>query len=108
MVILYRAISKLERDNFADGRKFRTAKNTLEAKQFFKSRTAVNQFVTSSVTQDYFPPYIYLLVIGLDETCFGQMEHTQMKLDGYEAVNVDEDHLEQFGNCVKFVREESI
>jgi hypothetical protein len=29
-----------------------------------------------------------------------------MKLDGYEAVNIEEDDLLAFNNCVKFVREE--
>ncbi|HZX59155.1 MAG TPA: hypothetical protein VFE54_10525 [Mucilaginibacter sp.] len=106
MIILYRAISEGEKENFDNGRQFRTAKNTLEAKQFFKSRTAVRQFVASSVTQDYDPPYVYLLVVGLDEASFAQTEHTQMKLDGYEAVNVEEDDLAVFNNCVKFVREE--
>jgi hypothetical protein len=45
MIKLYRAISQNEKDDFDRDQQFRTGKNTLEAKQFFKSRAAVKQFV---------------------------------------------------------------
>ena len=108
MIKLYRAISQKEKDDYDELKIFRTGKNTLEAKQFFKSRTAVKQFVASSVIQDYDPAYIYLLVIEVDEELFDKSNPSNMKLDGYDAVNVDEDDLPSFNNCVIFVKQESL
>ena len=42
---LYRAVSKSEYDDWKTISIFRTAKNTLEAKQFFKTMIAVKDFV---------------------------------------------------------------
>ena len=53
MIKLYRAISQQEKDDYDSQQIFRTGRNTLEAKQFFKSRTAVKEFVDSSVMQGY-------------------------------------------------------
>ena len=106
MIKLYRAISQQEKDDYDSQQIFRTGKNTLEAKQFFKSRTAIKEFVDSSVMQDYDPPYLYLLIISVDEDCFNMIDHTDMKLDGYDAININEDHLLNFNNCVRFVQQE--
>ncbi len=106
MITLYRAVSQQEKDDYDSKKIFRTDKNTLEAKQFFKSRIAIKQFVESSKLQDYDPPYTHLLIISVDEDTFKAIHHIDMKLDGYEAVNIDEDHLLGFNNCVKFVKQE--
>jgi hypothetical protein len=105
MIKLYRAISQQEKEDYYSQQMFRTGKNTLEAKQFFKSRTAIKEFVDSSVIQEYDPPYLYLLIIRVDEDCFNVTDHTDMKLDGYDAVNINEEHLLNFNNCVKFVQQ---
>lgn len=108
MVKLYRAVSEQEKDDYDLHQLFRTNRNTLEAKQFFKSRTAVLQFVESSVSQAYNPSYKYLLVISVDEKLFELSNPIQMKLDGFDAVNIDEDDLISFNNCVKFVKQEDL
>jgi hypothetical protein len=106
MIKLYRAISQQEKDDYESQQIFRTGKNTLEAKQFFKSRAAIKEFVDSSMIQDYDPPYLYLLIVSIDEECFILIDHKDMKLDGYDAVNIDEEHLLNFNNCVRFVQQE--
>ena len=101
MIKLFRAISQNEKDDYDQQQQlFRTGINTLEAKQFFKSRTAVKQFVASSVIQQYDPPYLYLLILTIDEGLYNDSNPTNMKLDGYDAINIDEDDLPSFNNCV--------
>jgi len=80
----------------------------MEAKQFFKSRRAVEQFVARSVLQNYDPPYAYLLIITVDDDCFNIIHHKNMNLDGFDAINIDEDHLPDFNNCVRFVKQETL
>jgi len=106
MTKLYRAVSQQEKDDYDNQQFFRTWRNTLEAKQFFKSRTAVKAFVENSILQSYSPPYAYLLIVSVDEDCFNRIDRTDMKLDGYDAVNINEDHLLDFNNCVRFVQQE--
>lgn len=106
MITLYRAISEREKEDYDRTQSFNTGMNTLEAKQFFKSRIAIKQFVESSVMQNYDPPYIYLLIIRIDETLLRNANPTEMKLDGFDAVNINEDDLLSFNNCVTFVKQE--
>ncbi len=108
MIKLYRAISQSEKEDYDQEQVFRTGINTLEAKQFFKSTIAVKQFVANSVIQQYDPPYLYLLTITIDEDLYNNSNPTNIKLDGYDAVNIDEDDLLSFNNCVKFVNQESL
>ena len=64
MSTLYRAVSQNERNDYFERKEFRIAKNTLDAKQFFKSRIAIKQFVESSVRQtllDYSQPGYFIL-----------------------------------------------
>jgi hypothetical protein len=65
------------------------------------------QFVANSVVQQYDPSYAHLMIIGIDDACFDSVGRTR-KLDGYDAVHVEEDDLEAFNNCVKFVRQEAL
>jgi hypothetical protein len=108
MIKLYRAVSQQEKDDYNTHKIFQTGKNTLEAKQFFKSRIAIKQFVDSSILQDYDPPYSWLLIISIDEHWFNVANHTEMRLDGYDAISIDEDHLSDFTNYVTFVKQESL
>ena len=108
MTKLFRAISQSEKDDFDQTKVFRTGRNTLEAKQFFKSLTAVKQFVASSVIQAYNPPYLYLLIITIDHDLLKEANPTNMKLDGYEALNIAEDDLMPFNNCIIFVEQEEL
>lgn len=108
MAKLFRAISQAEKDDYDQTRLFNTGRNTLEAKQFFKSLTAVKQFVASAVIQEYNPPYLYLLTVTVNDDTFNHANPTNIKLDGYEAVNVAEDDLMAFNNCVIFVEEEAL
>ncbi|MBS1501097.1 MAG: hypothetical protein JST32_03490 [Bacteroidetes bacterium] len=107
MTVLYRTVSQLEKEDFDFHQAFQIGRNTLEAKQFFKSRVAVNQFIANSIVQRYDPAYAHILIVGVDDDCFDSTAHTQ-KLDGYDAVHVDEDHLSSFNNCIKFVRQEAL
>ncbi len=106
IIRLYRAISQSEKDDFYIDQIFRTGKNTLEAKQFFKSRTAVSQFVERSVIQNYLPPYLYLLMINIDEECLNESNPTFMILDGFSAVNIEDVNLLSFSKSVIFVQQE--
>jgi hypothetical protein len=103
---LYRAISQAEKDDYDQQQRLLTGQNTLEGKQFFKSLTAVKQFVANSVLQDFDPPYVHLLTIRIDDDLFELANPEHMPLDGFEAVNVTEDNLDSFNNCIIFVKEE--
>ena|ERR1700722_9750806 len=106
MIKLYRAVSQQEKDDYDHHKVFRTSKNTLEAKQFFKSGRAAKQFVVSAIEQDYDPPYAYLYIVDIDAECFDALVRTEDNLDGYDAVTIENEYLPDFNNCVKFVREE--
>lgn len=105
---LYRAISQNEKDDYDTDQQFRTGVNTLEAKQFFRSPTAVKQFIESSVLQDYDPPYAYLLTITADDNLLEAANPEYGKLDGYEAITIAEDNLLSFNQSVIFVEEEEL
>ncbi|RYX83616.1 hypothetical protein EON73_03755 [bacterium] len=90
---LYRAISKNEMNDFELYGQFQTSKNTLEAKQFFKSKTAVLSFVTESRKQEFDPPYTYLLTIDIDEDYLNSPNIINLNLDGFDAVSIEENGL---------------
>lgn len=108
MATLYRAVSDAEYLDYQKSKQFNTAQNTLEAKQFFKSRIAIREFVTSAVEQDYYPPYTHLLILTIDDKQFNHIHIDIMDLDGFEAVSVPEDQLPAFHNCITFVKEENL
>jgi hypothetical protein len=106
---LYRAISQAERDNFfAKGKTFRIAKNTLEAKQFFKSKAAVDLFVAESAKQNYDPSYCFILLIIVKDNCFQKLDFTEQQLDGFEALTIPEATLPAFNKCINFVNEYAV
>jgi hypothetical protein len=48
-VLLYRVVSRAEKNDYEDHRGFRTARNTVEGKQFFKSEQGVREFAKIAV-----------------------------------------------------------
>ena len=78
MAKLFRAISQAEKDDYDETKLFNTGRNTLEAKQFFKSLTAVKQFVASAAMQEYNPAYLYFLTVTVDDDTFNQANPTNI------------------------------
>jgi len=107
-ITFYRVVSEQEKKDFNIDGLFRTATNTLEAKQFFRSIEAINEFVDNARLQKYHPPYKYLLTIKLDKEHFNDISRVEMMLDGFDAVSIHEDYLSAFNNCVIFVESERL
>jgi len=105
MITLFRAVSQPEKEDYDALLAFRTGRNTLEAKQFFKTRAAVTSFAGDAVEQNYDPPYTHLMIVTADDDQFDIIQRTR-KLDGYDAVHIEEDDLPAFNNCVIFVKQE--
>ena len=105
---LYRAVSQGEYIDWKSFSIFRTAINTLEAKQFFKSMFAVKDFVFHSVLQKYTPPYSKILEIEIINTCLENISLHITELDRLEAITINEEDLPDFNKCVKFVKEYEI
>lgn len=105
---LYRAISLKERLDYKKCNQFRTARDTLEAKQFFKSETGVLEFIKDSQTANFSPPYEYLYCIEVYEECMAKIEYDEQILDGYKAVTIQEQYLPDFNKCVKLAIENVI
>jgi hypothetical protein len=84
---------------------FRTARNTLEAKQFFRSEKGVLEFVKDATNQSYKPPYKHIFIIHMNKDCFENLNYIVQELDRFEAITVYEDDLPAFNNCVIFIDE---
>jgi len=108
MITLYRVVSRFEKEDFDSEGILRTRQNTLEAKQFFKSQEAINEFVSNSMLQLYDPPYEYLLIISVDKNSFNKIPHSNMILDGFDAISIHEDYLPRFNKCIIFVEQHSL
>ena len=102
---LFRTVSKAERDDYNSNKKFRISRNTLEAKQFFKSEIAVEEFIRDSKLRHYSPPYKYLLSIDINEQCLNLISYDEQELDRFPAITIHENDLPQFNNCINFVDE---
>jgi hypothetical protein len=100
---LYRAISVAEYHDFKRDERFRTADYTLEAKQFFRSIKAVQEFIRIASERSYHPPYKYILVIDIDNQCLDAIAAVFQNLDSYDAITIRKDDLPSFNNCVIFV-----
>lgn len=103
IVTLYRATSRAERNDYETYGQFRTARNTLEGKQFFKSEHAGREFARTAEERNYRPPYSFLFTIDIDEDCLNQFGLQPQILDGFEAITINEDDLPAFNNCVNFI-----
>jgi hypothetical protein len=107
-MILYRAVSAEEYKDYMVDETFRLGNNTLEAKQFFKSETAVLEYVRSTVKRSFKPPYKYILTIEVDNECFAAIVSFEQYLDGFEAITIPEDDLPSFNKCVSFTFEQNV
>jgi len=105
---LYRAVSSDEYKDFTTDFKFRTATNTLEAKQFFKSERAVREFVKIAYTSSFKPPYKFILIIEVDIHWLAAVQFESQNLDGYDAITIQLSDLSSFNNCFTFTREEYV
>jgi hypothetical protein len=100
---LYRAVSIHEYYDFKTDETFRTADYTLEAKQFFRSVKAVQEFIRIAVIRSYRPPYKYILVIDVDNQCLDSIDVEFQNLDSHDALTIRKDDLPSFNNCISFV-----
>ncbi len=107
-MLLYRAVSADEYKDYVVDEIFRLGDNTLEAKQFFKSETAVLEYVRATVKRSFKPPYKYILTIEVDNECFAAVTSFEQYLDGYEAITIPEDDLPSFNNCVTFAHTQNV
>lgn len=102
---LYRTVSKAERDDYHTDGLLRPGDNTLEAKQFFKSEIAVEEFIQNAKAQRFSPPYKYLFIIDINEECLEGIPYDEQELDRFAAITVFEAHLPLFNNCINFIDE---
>jgi len=102
-MVLYRAVSTAEKDDIQTHNHFRTQINTLEAKQFFSTETAVLEYIVASIKRSFIPPYTYLLTVSIDDQCFLHVTHTRQELDGHDAISIDQQHLAHFNKFVTFI-----
>jgi hypothetical protein len=105
---IYRAVSNKERRDYRKDQLFRTAKNTLEAKQFFKSEISAQEFIKESRIRKFSPPYKYLFHIEIDEECVSKIDYDEQILDGYTAITIQESRLPAFDKCITLVIEHAI
>lgn len=105
---LFRAVSMMELKDWKDAAIFRTAFNTLEAKQFFKTKNAVEDFIFHARQQNFIPPYTHIFEIDILKQCLAKLKIHEMILDRFDAISVDEEHLPDFNKCVKFVQQHAI
>ncbi len=63
---MFRAISLAEYKDFEKEKIFKTSRNTLEVKQFFRSKKLVLNYVKKVTEQRYSPPYKYIMEFDID------------------------------------------
>jgi len=107
-MILFRAVSAEEYKDFIIDLNFRTAENTLEAKQFFKSEKAVLEFVKIAHKRSYRPPYKHILTIDVDSQRLAAIDFESQNLDGYDAITIQEGDLPYFNKCLTFTSERNV
>lgn len=108
MITLYRTVSTAERDDFNKDGQFRTSRNTLEGKQFFKSEEAVADYIRDTKIRGYIPEYTYLLRIELEVACLDKIPYEEQELDRFKAITIHEDYLIAFNKCIKFTTEYAV
>ena len=102
---IFRAISEMEREDYHACNLFRTSKNTLEAKQFFRLEADAREFINEAKKKNYLPTYKYLLDVEIDEFCFYKIHPEEQELDRFDAITIYKIHLPAFNNCIKLVKE---
>ena len=101
---LYRAMSHAEWTDYSSDYRFRTARNTLEGKQFFKSERAAREYKRKSVQQRFDPPYRHLVSIWVSADCIRGIDFEEQILDDFEAVTFEEADLPGLSDCANFER----
>ncbi|RYY86833.1 MAG: hypothetical protein EOO15_13430 [Chitinophagaceae bacterium] len=99
---LYRAMSAEEWADYASDFQFRTARNTLEGKQFFKTEWATREYVRKSVQRRFHPPYRHLVAFFVPLECIKGIEFEDQILDDFEAITFAEADLFKLSDCVNF------
>jgi hypothetical protein len=105
---LYRAVSEAEYKDWENINGFRTAENTLEAKQFFKTERAVKDFIHQSQAAHLSSPYLFTIEVHVLNTCLESLNADYINLDTHEAISIDEDELEGFNKCITFAQGNAI
>lgn len=108
MIHLYRTISTAERNDFNTDKHFRTSRNTLEGKQFFKSHEGLIEYIKDTQLRGYYPEYTYWLDVNIDTECLEAVPYEEQELDRFKVITIHEDFLPQFNKCVNFVEEYAI
>jgi len=65
----------------------------------FKEKRAFKKSI-QSVEQNYVPPYIYLFIIAIDKISFRSSRPEELKLNGFDAIIIQEEQLEQFNSSL--------
>jgi hypothetical protein len=107
-MIVYRAVSNKERQDYQKNRIFRTTRHTLEAKQFFLSANGVQELIKRSRISKFYPAYEVVLEIDIDEDCLSKIFFYVQPLDDHEALTIPDIHLPEFNKCVNLVTEHEI
>ena len=105
---LFRAVSQDEFNDWESKKVFRTARNTLEAKQFFKSLKAVQDFIYNAQVRNFTPSYAVIFELDISNDCLETIQSFSTELDRYEAITIGEDDLPGFNKCIKFVKHHAI
>lgn len=104
-ITLYRTVSIAEKEDFYNrNEKFATGRNTLEAKQFFKSKDGVDEFIKDAYARQYNPPYKFILEVSILKNCLDSIPFEEQELDRHKAITVHEDYLSAFNKCITFVK----
>lgn len=102
---LYRAVSNAELKDYHRSKQLRTSRNTIEGKQFFKTREAVNDFVADSRRRTYEPPYEHVFEININILCLELIDYEEQELDTFKAITIKEADLPKFNECINFIDE---
>jgi hypothetical protein len=102
-MVLYRAVSDAEQEDIKTHNHFRIQLNTLEAKQFFFTEHAVQEYIAFAIFREFIPPYTYILTVSIDDQCFEHVTHDRQELDGHDAISIDKEHLQHFNEFISFV-----
>ena len=104
-MLLFRTMSTREYRDYKQFGELRLQNWTLEAKQFFKTRVAVDDFI--QMASSLRPPYTRVLIFDLDSNCFTH-EIDERALDGHMAVTIPAKDLPDLNKCITFIEEYAI
>jgi hypothetical protein len=79
--------------------------NTIEGKQFWLSLKSALYYLKQSQKRDFVPKYEMILRISVNQDCISKLNLEYLDLDGNKAIHIPNDMLENFNNCINFVKE---